>query len=89
MRGVHDNFCQDCMYTKGAAGPSRLDAPGWRHILVLKNFGYTGKELRESIASMARNLATCTLEIEEDGSTSIEAHLSCRLILLDKLPGVH
>ena len=76
------------MYTKGAAGPSGLDALGWRHILVSKNYSYTGKELRESIASMARNLATRTLEIQEDGSTSIEAYLSCRLIPLDKLPGV-
>ena len=76
------------MYTKGAAGPSGLDALGWRHILVSKNYGYTGKELRESIVSMARNLATRTLEIQEDGSTSIEAYLSCRLIPLDKLPGV-
>ena len=76
------------MYTKGAAGPSGLHALGWRHILVSKNYGYTGKELRESIASMARNLATRTLEIQEDGSTSIEAFLSCRLIPLDKLTGV-
>ena len=37
---------------------------------------------------MARNLATRTLEIQEDGSTSIEAYLSCRLIPLNKLPGV-
>ena len=37
---------------------------------------------------MARNLATHTLEIQEDGSTSIEAYLSCRLIPLHKLPGV-
>ena len=74
------------MYTKGAAGPSGLDALGWRHVLVSQNYGYTGKELRESIASMTRNLATRTLEIQEDGSTSIEAYLSCRLIPLDKLP---
>ena len=40
------------------------------------------------MAPMARNLATRTLEIQEDGSTSIEAYLSCRLIPLEKLPGV-
>ena len=62
------------MYTKGAVGPSGLDALGWRHVLVSQNYGYTGKELRESIASMTRNLATRTLEIQEDGSTSIEAY---------------
>jgi hypothetical protein len=76
------------MYTRGAAGPSGLDALGWRHILVSKNYGSTGKELRESIASMARNLATRKVEIQEDGSTDIEAYLSCTLIPLDKLPGV-
>ena len=37
---------------------------------------------------MARNLATRTLEIQEDGPTSIEAYLSRRLIPLDKLPAV-
>jgi hypothetical protein len=76
------------MYTKGAAGPSGLDALGWRHILVSKNYGSTAKELRESIASMARNLATRKVEIRKDGSTGTEAYLSCRLIPLDKMPGV-
>ena len=76
------------MYTRGAAGPSGLDALGWRHILFSKNYGSTGKELCESIAFMAGNLATCKVEIQEDGSTDIEAYLSCRLIPLDKLAGV-
>ena len=31
--------------TKGAAGPSGLDADGWRRMLVSKNYGKAGKDL--------------------------------------------
>lgn len=54
-----------------------------------RNYGATGKDLRESIASRARNLATRKVEIQNDGSTDIEAYLSYRLIPLDKLPSVY
>ena len=47
--------------TKGAAGPSGLDADGWRRILVSKNFGKHGQYLRSSIAQMTRII--CTEEI--------------------------
>ena len=36
--------------TKGAAGPSGLDADGWRRILVSKNYGKIGKDLRSAIS---------------------------------------
>ena len=76
------------MKTNGAAGPSGLDALGWRHILVSRNYGDAGRDLRSSIALMARKLATQMAEVEPDQPTSLEAYLSCRLIPLDKNPGV-
>ena len=76
------------MKTFGAAGPSGLDAIGWRHILLSRNYGDAGRDLRSSLAEMARTLATQKVTIQPDHSTSLEAFLSCRLIPLDKNPGV-
>ena len=73
------------MRTKGAAGPSGLDADGWRRILVSKNFGNIGKDLRSAIAKMTQLL--CTREVlNEDNTdtTSIESYTACRLIPLEK-----
>ena len=77
--------------TKGAAGPSDADADGWRRILVSKNFGKHGINLRSSIAKMTRVLCTEELQINGNANketTSIEAYTACRLIPLDKNPGV-
>ena len=71
--------------TKGAAGPSGLDANGWRRMLISKNFGTAGKELRTAIANFTRSL--CTIEINDDARiSSIEAYVSNRLIPLEKSP---
>ena len=76
------------MKTNDAAGPAGLDALGWRHILVSRNYGDAGRDLRTSIALMARNLATQMVDVKPDETTCLEAYLSCRLIPLDKNPGV-
>ncbi len=47
-------------------GPSGLDAQGWRHIFVSRNYGTAAKDLRSSIAAMARKLGTEKLEIHDD-----------------------
>ena len=73
--------------TKGAAGPSGLDADGWRHMLVSRNYGKTGKDLRASIAKMTQQL--CTREVQViDGTnrSNIEAYTANRLIPLEKNP---
>ena len=73
--------------TKGAAGPSGLDADGWRRILVSKNYGKIGKDLRSAIARMTHNL--CTREVRPipgSSHTSVEAYTACRLIPLNKNP---
>ena len=73
--------------TRGAAGPSGLDADAWRKILISKNYGETGKALRIAVAKMTQKL--CTIEItpqNESNSTNIEAYIACRLIPLQKAP---
>ena len=73
--------------TKGAAGPSGLDSDGWRRLLISKNYGVIGKDLRTAIAEMAKNLCTHKVEIT-NGKTSLEAYTASKLIPLDKNPGV-
>ena len=77
--------------TRGSSGPSGLDADGWRRILVSKNFGSTGKNLRSAIATFARKISTVEVEVHvKDGRSysNLEAYTACRLIPLDKNPGV-
>ena len=83
-------IAQAALRTRGASGPSGLDADGWRRILVSKNFGRTSTELRKSIAEMACVLCTKEIEFVQHQPTSIEAYnyIACRLIPLDKNPGV-
>ena len=68
--------------TRGAAGPSGMDADGWRRILISGNFGNVGEDLRKSIAEMAKRLC------QERSANYLAAFLACRLIPLDKQPGV-
>ena len=69
--------------TKGAAGPSGMDAELYRKTLCSKSFGNKPKSLREEIALFTRNLATQTYHPQ-----LMESYVSCRLIALDKNPGV-
>ena len=81
------SIAKAALKTKGAAGPSGLDADGWRRILVSKNYGDTGKELRTAVAKMTRKI--CTEEIPilpGTDKTSLEAYTSCRLMMLNKMP---
>jgi hypothetical protein len=76
---------------KGSSGPSGLDADGWRRILVSKNFATAGKDLRCALATFAQKVSTVEIEaiVEENKIyTNLEAYLACRLIPLDKNPGV-
>ena len=80
-----DSIAKAALRTRGTAGPSGLDADGWRRILISKNFGTAGKDLRTAIAKMSRRL--CTEEIIEPTSEiSLEAYIACRLIPLNKKP---
>ena len=69
--------------TKGSAGPSGMDAELYRRILCSKNFAAEGKTLREEIATLTRNLLTFNYH-----PSLPEGYTACRLIPLDKNPGV-
>ena len=79
------------MKTRGGAGPSGMDADGWRHILVSRNFGDSSDELRTELAMSIRKLCTEKLALKTVGihmTSSIEAFLANRLVPLDKCPGL-
>ena len=67
--------------TQGAAGPSGIDASGWRRLLL--SFQKESIDLCEAIAMMGRRI--CQNFVDPVGLT---AFTSCRLIALDKCPGV-
>ena len=69
--------------TKGSAGPSGMDSELYRRILCSKNFKTEGKILREEIAVSTRNLLKKSYH-----PSLLEAFAACRLIPLDKNPGI-
>ena len=73
--------------TRGAAGPSGLDAEGWRRMLISKNFGTDGKELRTAIAKMTQIMCVKEIEVNPElNKTNLEAYTACRLMPLNKEP---
>jgi len=67
--------------TNGAAGPSGLDAAAWRRICT--SFQRASSDLCDALSAVARRL--CTTFVDPAG---LSAFVSCRLIALDKCPGV-
>ena len=85
---VYDLIDQEMIYnsaskTKGSAGPSGMDSELYRRILCSKNCKTEGKILREEIAVFPRNLLKKSYH-----PFFLEAFTSCRLIPLDKNPGI-
>ena len=77
-------FTEIIKLTKGGSGPSSLDADEWRRMLTSREFGTSSTDLRKTFAQVIKNLY-----IEELESTaSLEAFTACRLIPLDKKPGL-
>ena len=68
--------------TKGAAGPSNFDANDWRGIIVSRIFGSASTDLCTAIVNVAKKLCT------EDVHEHVAALMACRLIPLDKNPGL-
>ena len=86
-----DSVKKAAMNTKGGSGPSGSDADTWRHILASRNFGACSNDLCMALAQAIKQLCTEKIELElTDHSTtsSLEAFLACRLIPLDKMPGL-
>ena len=69
------------LHTQGAAGPSGLDALSWRRSCTA--FGQKSNDLCAALAAVARRISTTFI----DPSTLL-TYTSCRLIPLDKCPGV-
>ena len=69
--------------TKGAGGPSHMDAEQYRHILISSKYKKEGKDMREQIAALARKLASSYIDPD-----TIESLACCRLIPLEKNPGI-
>ena len=69
------------LHTHGAAGPSGLDAYAWRRLC--SSFKGASTNLCEALASVGRRIATTS--VNPDG---LSAFVACRLIPLDKCPGV-
>ena len=67
--------------TQGAAGPSGVDAKGWRRLCT--SFKQASDDLCHSLALLARRLSTSVVHPE-----GLQPFLSCRLIALDNNPGV-
>ena len=69
--------------TKGGLGPSGMGADGWCRIIPPNNFGTPSSDLHKAFANVVQKLYTDLVETH-----TIEAFLSCRLIPLDKNPGL-
>ena len=69
------------LWTFGAAGPSGVNARSWRHFCT--SFHAGSNDLCEAMALFARQLCTIYLS-----PVLLSSFLSCRLIALDKCPGV-
>ena len=67
--------------TTGSAGPSGLDASGWRRLCT--SFSNASTDLCNAIACLTRRI--CTEYVDPKGLTPL---LASRLIALDKNPGV-
>ena len=65
----------------GTAGPSGLDAAAWKRLCTSFKSASTG--LCDNLAAVARRLSTTLVE-----PRGLSAFVACRLIALDKCPGV-
>ena len=68
--------------TRKAASPSGMKADGWLRIMISSNFGNVGEDFQKSKAEMAKRLC------QERSANYLSAYLTCRLIPVDKKPGV-
>ena len=83
---IFDNLDGDAtkrasIHCQGAAGISGLDSTAWRRLCC--SFQQASRDLCNSLASLGRRI--CTQSVPPDG---ISAFVACRLIALDKTPGV-
>ena len=80
-RASEDTTLPRFLRTNGAAGPSGLDAPCWRRICT--SFKSASHDLCHSLAISAQRICTNLVD-----PSAIGPLLACRLIALNKNPGV-
>ena len=76
-----DLILKAALRTKGAAGLAGLDAFAWRRLCSM--FKSASVNLCRAMAAFARYICTSSID-----SSALSAFLACRLIPLDKSPGV-
>jgi len=82
FNGINGTMIKQCtLRSSGSAGPSGLDAPAWQRLCT--TFKGASTALCDALASVARRLAS---EFVDPAGT--QAFTACRLIALDKQPGV-
>ena len=80
--GIDGDMIQStALKTDGAAGPSGLDAAAWRRMCSF--FKTCSTELCDALAAVARRICSSYVD-----PSSLTAYVACRLIALDKCPGV-
>ena len=72
---------ESALHTDGGAGPSGLDAQAWRRIC--SSFQKASSDLCEAVASVARRMGSSLVD-----PTPLMPLTACRLVALDKCPGV-
>ena len=76
-----DSIKQAAIRCQGAAGPSGLDSTAWRRMCC--SFQHASRDLCNALASIERRI--CTQSVS---ASSVSAFVACRLIALNKCPGV-
>lgn len=76
-----DLICCTAVRIEGSAGPSGVDALGWRRLCT--SFWTASSDLCHSLASVARHISTSFIDPD-----ALQPLLNCQLLALDKNPGV-
>lgn len=72
---------ESALHTEGGAGPSGLDAQAWRRLCT--SFQKASNDLCEAVAMTARKIGSTFVDPEP-----LQPLIACRLVALDKCPGV-
>ena len=78
---------KEAIRTKEGSDSSGLDADGWQRIMISSCFGTATSDLRKASAELVKNLCITNISNNND-CASLESLVACRLIPLNKNPGL-